>query len=175
MEMLAETGWSLKSGLELVRLLQPDTRKFNYHLTLGGGVLNKGLSKKDIDLFFLPMDNGVPPEPDKLLDWLASMWGDGEKLGIKKKLGDDFVWGGNSFNVTTTTISPNSTTNYITFVSSNGTQTRVAIPNGMSAGDVAAEMNANPGQPAYVDNPNSVYKYKMKFKYGQERIDVFIL
>lgn len=73
--------WTLDDGLRLVRALQPETRKFAYHLTLGGGVLNNGRSAKDLDLFFLPMDNGKDkPQPDALLEYLVSLWGKCENL-----------------------------------------------------------------------------------------------
>lgn len=76
--------WVLDEALTLIRSLQPETRRFNYHLCLGGSVLNKGKSDKDLDLFFLPMNNGQDPDLPGLHDWLCSLWGDGEKLG-----GDD--------------------------------------------------------------------------------------
>jgi hypothetical protein len=62
--------WTLDDALTLVRALQPFTRQFGYHLTLGGGVLNVGSSTKDLDLFFLPLDNGGVNRPDDLLSWL---------------------------------------------------------------------------------------------------------
>ena len=73
--------WTLNEGLDLVRALQPKTREFGFHLTLGGSVLNKGESDKDIDLYFLPMDNGKPSNANSLIDWLAQLWGTGEPIG----------------------------------------------------------------------------------------------
>lgn len=68
--------WTLDEALSLIRLLQPETRKFGYHLCLGGGVLNVGFSEKDLDLYFLPMDNPEhPTDPDKLSGWLDTCWG----------------------------------------------------------------------------------------------------
>ena len=72
--------WTLDDGLNLIRALQPFTRKFNYHLCLGGGVLNKGSSEKDLDLYFLPMENGLPSKADDLVQWLTSLWGTPEDL-----------------------------------------------------------------------------------------------
>lgn len=69
--------WTLEQGLALVRELQPQTRTFNYHLALGGGVLNAGESRKDLDLYFLPMDdrdNASPDDADALRQWLDTMW-----------------------------------------------------------------------------------------------------
>lgn len=78
MSSLLTEYWTLEEALILVRKLQPETRQFDYHLTLGGGVLNKGESKKDLDLFFLPMENGkAKSDPDRLLGWLKSLWGEG--------------------------------------------------------------------------------------------------
>jgi hypothetical protein len=71
-------SWTLDDGLQLVRAIQHDTRKYGYHLALGGGVLNNGRSEKDIDLYFLPMDNGErgpKKDPDGLVGWLAKLWG----------------------------------------------------------------------------------------------------
>lgn len=76
--------WTLDEALTLIRTLQPETRRFNYHLCLGGGVLNKGTSNKDLDLFFLPMSNGKEADLSGLHEWLCGLWGDGQKLG-----GDD--------------------------------------------------------------------------------------
>jgi hypothetical protein len=72
--------WTLEEALELIRGLQSKTRDFNYHLCLGGGVLNTGESKKDLDLFFLPLDNGKQSLPDWLLTYLETLWGKSEDL-----------------------------------------------------------------------------------------------
>lgn len=73
MTMALPTIWTLEDGLDIIRAIQPDTRKFGYHLCLGGGVLNKGSSHKDLDLYFLPM-GGPKSNPDGLVSWLESMW-----------------------------------------------------------------------------------------------------
>ena len=70
-----EEKWTLEEGLKIVRALQKGTRKFNYHLCIGGGVVNKGESYKDLDLFFLPLDNGTKPKAEELKSWLEDMWG----------------------------------------------------------------------------------------------------
>lgn len=76
--------WLLDDALFLVRKLQPDTRQFGYHLALGGGVLNAGLSFKDLDLYFLPLDDQtIPPDAENLLSWLF------EQLGESKPLVDE--------------------------------------------------------------------------------------
>jgi hypothetical protein len=49
--------WTLDNGLALVRAIQPKIRQFNYHVAIGGGVVNRGFSTKDLDLYFLPMQD----------------------------------------------------------------------------------------------------------------------
>lgn len=49
--------WTLDQALEFIRKLQPLTRLYGYHLCVGGGVLNTGMSDKDLDLYLLPLDN----------------------------------------------------------------------------------------------------------------------
>jgi hypothetical protein len=87
MSMTLATKWTLDEGLDLSRALQPVTRKYGYHLTLGGGVLNKGESNKDLDLFFLPMDSTKPDapktDPAGLIEWLDGLWGVGGYIGGK--------------------------------------------------------------------------------------------
>lgn len=73
--------WTLEEAVKLVRALQAKTREFGYHLTLGGGVLNNGFSKKDVDLYFLPLNNSSYQEkPKELVEWLVSMWGKGNDI-----------------------------------------------------------------------------------------------
>ena len=50
--------WTLETAQSYIADLQLRVKKHGYHLCLGGGVLNKGKSKKDLDLYFLPLDNG---------------------------------------------------------------------------------------------------------------------
>ena len=73
--------WTLKDALDLIRGLQPESRKFGYHLCLGGGVLNKGESKKDLDLYFLPMGGPNEARPTALISWLEGVWGDSWPIG----------------------------------------------------------------------------------------------
>lgn len=49
--------WTLSEVRELITELQPKLRKVDYHVTLGGGVLNNGLSQNDLDLYFLPLED----------------------------------------------------------------------------------------------------------------------
>ena len=91
---MASSCWTLEEALKLVRALQPGTREFGYHLALGGGVLNNGVSEKDVDLYFLPLDNQPPIRPDKLVEWLEGLWGKGENLCKEyadEEAGDAFI------------------------------------------------------------------------------------
>lgn len=75
--------WELDGALRVIRALQPATRQFGYHLALGGGVMNKGESRKDLDLYFLPMGGfGGDPlhRPDAMLKHLERLWGASEGL-----------------------------------------------------------------------------------------------
>lgn len=75
--------WKLEEGLNLIRALQGRVREFGYHIALGGGVLNNGTSDKDLDLYFLPLENDsiAKGNIDGLLDWLAGLWGEPAAIG----------------------------------------------------------------------------------------------
>lgn len=60
--------------MELIQALQPEVREFNYHICLGGGVLNTGASDKDLDLFILPL-NGTEPDRGGLMKYLIDTLG----------------------------------------------------------------------------------------------------
>lgn len=74
------TRWTLEDALTVIRPLQAEIKKFHYHLCLGGGVLNKGYSEKDLDLYFMPLDRKKKPV-DALIQWLEGMWGPSEQIG----------------------------------------------------------------------------------------------
>lgn len=73
--------WTLDDGLATVRAVQTTTRHFHYHLAIGGGVVNRGESKKDLDLYFLPLDDGNRRVPADLLKHLEGLWGKSEPIG----------------------------------------------------------------------------------------------
>lgn len=73
--------WNLEYALVFIRDIQKDCRSFGYHVCLGGGVLNNGESKKDLDLYFLPLDNGSDNADDILIEWLSTMWGEHQPIG----------------------------------------------------------------------------------------------
>lgn len=72
--------WTLEQGLTLVRHLQPLIRPTSYHVALGGGVLNKGYSDKDLDLYFIPFSE-QGPDPLALREVLKG------ELGVEWNLG----------------------------------------------------------------------------------------
>lgn len=81
--------WTLAEARALIATLQSHVRVFGFHVCLGGGVLNTGMSAKDLDLYFLPLDREDQKiDPKALLAFLTSTWGPGrgmsEKAAIKR-------------------------------------------------------------------------------------------
>ena len=64
--------WTIEEALELIRGIQPALHARKYHVAMGGGVLNKGTSDKDLDLYVFPFDAGEIPE---ILPFLVEQWG----------------------------------------------------------------------------------------------------
>jgi hypothetical protein len=81
------TYWTLSDALALIRGLQPQIKPFGFHLCLGGGVLNTGSSRKDLDLYFLPLDDAkTPPGAAQLKKFLSEVWQGGESMRRKSRL-----------------------------------------------------------------------------------------
>lgn len=100
MSLVVKSFWTLDEAISLIRGLQPECRKFSYHLCLGGGVLNKGQSKHDLDLYFLPMGKKEDIKAEGLVRWLESLWGKGEAFKAVPKLdvyGERLIVGHNEF------------------------------------------------------------------------------
>ena len=57
-QKLLKTVWSLGTARNLIKTLQDWSRKYKYHVCLGGGVLNNSISAKDVDIYFLPLGHG---------------------------------------------------------------------------------------------------------------------
>lgn len=72
--------WTLENALILIRELQKSIRRWNYHVTVGGGVLNKGRSDKDLDLYFIPFSE-QGPDPKGLREFLKLSLGAEYTLG----------------------------------------------------------------------------------------------
>lgn len=51
--------WSLDEAIALIRTVQPFARHAGYHIGLAGGVLNKGVSKNDLDIIVMPMNPSI--------------------------------------------------------------------------------------------------------------------
>jgi hypothetical protein len=75
--------WNLEQALDVVRSIQDVIREYGFHVCLGGGVLNTGESRKDLDLYFLRLTvEDAESDPPALLAFLRIMWNDeGESLG----------------------------------------------------------------------------------------------
>jgi len=72
--------WALNEALALIRRIQPLVRPFNYHLAIGGGVLNKGYSTKDLDLYCIPFSERGP-DSDGLRAFFVTEFGPEFTLG----------------------------------------------------------------------------------------------
>lgn len=46
--------WTLEQGIRLARRLEPIAIQHNAHIALGGGVLHRDSSDKDLDIFVYP-------------------------------------------------------------------------------------------------------------------------
>lgn len=76
--------WTLDEALAQIRALQPVVRPLGFHLALAGGVLNKGESRKDLDVVVLPLAGfaeGVNPDYDGLRLALWRTWGPMTDIG----------------------------------------------------------------------------------------------
>ena len=76
--------WSIDEALTLIRRIQV-TYIGEFHICLGGGVLNKGYSDHDLDLF-IEQQQGAAHDTGALLAWLKQELGPAEELyGIDSK------------------------------------------------------------------------------------------
>lgn len=48
--------WTLEQAQKLIAELEPAVRELHYHTLLGGGVLHRGSSDKDLDIWFMPLN-----------------------------------------------------------------------------------------------------------------------
>jgi hypothetical protein len=74
-------AWTLDEALDFVRAHQPTFWALNYHVALGGGVLNNGRSYKDLDLIVMAMCNSKPNNYAGLVELLA-------QFGAEQQEGD---------------------------------------------------------------------------------------
>lgn len=71
--------WTLAEAQEVAAAAEAVVRPLGYHTCLGGGVLHRGESGKDMDLFFLPLE-GHHSDPDSVLRELYRLWGSSTSL-----------------------------------------------------------------------------------------------
>lgn len=64
-------------GVVLAQALEPGVREVGYHTLLGGGVLHRGYSEKDIDLWFLPLTDNINAKAEVVIKVIE------EKLKVK--------------------------------------------------------------------------------------------
>ena|ERR1017187_7973554 len=67
--------WTLDEALMIVRSLQPDLKPLEWHVVLGGGVLNTGVSDKDLDLYILGFNGAILQNVAPVLVLLSSRFG----------------------------------------------------------------------------------------------------
>ena len=72
--------WTFEEAQKLITTMQPFAKEHGYHIALGGGVLNKLSSTKDLDMYFLPLDNGLKLKNVELIMWLSSLFGTGRMI-----------------------------------------------------------------------------------------------
>jgi hypothetical protein len=133
-----------------------------YHLTLGGSVLNKGFSEKDLDLYFLPMGQG-PENPTELIQFLTKLWGTGEDLF--KEYAKDFP-------------EIMDTDEFIRFKNHHIYHPDLYHVEGILVDRAFRYKVTYVGPPVVAPDKNlqpSVYSHKLKYMRGSDRIDVFII
>ena len=57
---MIDRSWTLEQALEVVRKLDPLTRRIGCFTGLTGSVLHKGRSEKDLDITVIPLDASKP-------------------------------------------------------------------------------------------------------------------
>lgn len=187
--------WTMPEALGLIRKLQPEVKKFGYHLTLGGGVLNKGESDKDLDIYLITMDS---PKFKRnmvgLVEWLEGLWGKATPLSKPKGANQQLInqlqtWPSGWYETPTYSALRSSVIRITTPPSGTvvqGSITKVGNVYSMLSNDgmrTIYYVEAIPGSTAtvtaqveeYPDDPTSVYKKKLKFNWDGLRIDVFIV
>lgn len=64
------TVWTLEEGQRFCSWLEKNLEPLGIHVALGGSVLVKGGSSKDIDVFLYPHDARKPPTAGRVFDML---------------------------------------------------------------------------------------------------------
>lgn len=58
------SSWELVEGIAIARRLEAFCAPLGFHVALGGSVLHKGISTKDLDIFIYPHHTDTENEPD---------------------------------------------------------------------------------------------------------------
>lgn len=80
--------WVLEDAIKLVRLIEPVIRPFGFHSALGGGVLQRGSSAKDVDIMLYQRSHEVAGTFSDVLTALKTI-GFGDKFYLCK--GDKYA------------------------------------------------------------------------------------
>jgi hypothetical protein len=67
--------WTLDEALIVIRALQPNLKPLEWHVALGGGVLNTGASDKDLDLYILGFNGALLQDVAPVIVLLSARWG----------------------------------------------------------------------------------------------------
>jgi hypothetical protein len=62
--------WDLATGIVVARKVEAVVTKHGGHCALGGSVMYKGASDKDLDIFVYPHDTGLPFKRGAIIDGL---------------------------------------------------------------------------------------------------------
>lgn len=74
--------WNRDQAFEIINKIQVQCSWYNFHCLLGGSVLNYGTSLKDLDLYFLPLNNEEEKRYESLIEILSKELNSGHKLEI---------------------------------------------------------------------------------------------
>ena len=92
------TAWTTATAKPWIKKFQKLSRDYGYHVCLGGSVLNKGASEKDLDIYFLPMGDQIPRNPGGLLEKIEEKVNDTpEEFGPSSKYPETqfpYIWKG---------------------------------------------------------------------------------
>lgn len=66
--------WTLNEARLFINEIQSKLLAKNYHVVLGGSVLNDGQSENDLDLYFLPLeDESKHPDDRRIFNYISVM------------------------------------------------------------------------------------------------------
>ena len=92
------TAWTTATAKPWINKFQKLSRDYGYHVCLGGSILNKGISEKDLDIYFLPMGDQIPQNPGGLLEKIGKKVNDTpEEFGPSSKYPETqfpYIWKG---------------------------------------------------------------------------------